>query len=102
MEIHCLNRPGPSRARHSDQWVLFISKLNSHDVSASKSEAVLNPYPYAAMDKAPAQQLPTHGTSVSRQGIPRNSLFKHMSGQDPNGWVNTEQIQQLNSNHQTE
>nr|GFD06548.1 hypothetical protein [Tanacetum cinerariifolium] len=69
------------------------------------------------MDKAPAQQLPTHGnqyagiqekvsmhegTSVSRQGIPSNSLFDHMSGQDPNDWINTEQIQQLNSKHQTE
>nr|GEX65562.1 hypothetical protein [Tanacetum cinerariifolium] len=32
------------------------------------------------------------------QGIPGNSLFEHMSGQDP---INTEQIQQLNSNHQT-
>nr|GEY81573.1 hypothetical protein [Tanacetum cinerariifolium] len=71
-------------------------------VSASKTESVLNPYPYATMDKAPAQQLPTHGTSVSRQGIPSNSLFDHMSGQDPNDWINTQQIQQLNSKHQTE
>nr|GFA98002.1 hypothetical protein [Tanacetum cinerariifolium] len=36
-------------------------------VSASKSKAVFNPYPYAAMDKAPTQQLPTHEASVSRQ-----------------------------------
>nr|GEX70363.1 hypothetical protein [Tanacetum cinerariifolium] len=32
-----------------------------------ESEAVLNPYPYAAMDKAPAQQLPTHRTSILRR-----------------------------------
>nr|GEZ37929.1 hypothetical protein [Tanacetum cinerariifolium] len=53
--------------------------------SGLQSKAVFNPYPYAAMDKAPTQQLPTHEASVSRQGIPGNSLFEHMSGQDPNG-----------------
>nr|GEZ85668.1 hypothetical protein [Tanacetum cinerariifolium] len=57
-------------ARHNYKWVTFISKLNSHVVYASKSKAVFNPYPYAAVDKAPTQQLPTHEASVSRQGIP--------------------------------
>ncbi|PWA52545.1 hypothetical protein CTI12_AA446230 [Artemisia annua] len=109
--------PEQGQAQRSVGFIHQQADQSLYGVPVSNSEAVLNPYPYAAIDKVPAQQLATYGnqyagipehvsthdgTLVSRQGIPGDSLSEHMSGEDINGWINTEQIQQLNSNHQTD
>lgn len=109
--------PEQGQAQCSVGFIHQQADQSLYGVPVSNSEAVLDPYPYATIDKVPAQQLATYGnqyagisehismhdgTSVSRQGIPGDSSSEHTSGQDINGWINTEQIQQLNSNHQTE